>query len=402
MPDILSIILLALVALLIIGPRRLPESIESLWLALTDFRRVQNGQQPLGSLHNARRYWISQKNGVYAGIQILYQVTVHLEELRRRILYILIAFGIGFGLAFAFAQPLLGYIIRPVRIIVPTTQTNVPQNNYIVLQDIQFNTTIVTASGPISGTVTIPTGTILPIGLTNTTPIVSAPTELFSTYIKIALVAGFATALPMILLQVLLFLRGPKFSIATISEKEWMAMRDTLSPEDRAELEKQRHDVYEGLTARETRPMFLMLPLALILFTGGVLFTYFLLLPSALDFLFGLGGSYVQPLPSLADYMDFALSLIFWIGITFELPLIMFFLARFRIVSARKFAQQWRFAVVIITVVAAVITPTVDPLNMALVALPMLALYLLGIIFAWLARPRSDSKTLVQTTTPST
>lgn len=401
MPEIISIVLLALAALLVIGPRRLPESIEALWLALTDFRRVQNGQPPLGSLHNARRYWISQKSSIYAGIQILYQVTVHLEELRRRLFYILIAFGIGFGLSFAFAQPLLGFIIRPVRIIAPTVQTNIPLNNYVVLKDVQFSTTIITASGPVSTTVTIPTGTILPIGLTNTTPIVTGPTELFSTYIKIALIAGFATALPMIMLQLVLFLRGPKFSIASMGKKEWEAMRETLSPEERADLEKQRHDVYEGLTAEETRPMFLMLPLALLLFVGGVLFTYFLLLPSALDFLFSLGGTYVQPLPSLHDYMDFALSLIFWIGLTFELPLIMFFLARFRIVTARKFAQQWRFAVVLITIIAAVITPTVDPLNMALVALPMIALYLLGIAFAWLARPRSDSQSLVQTTTPS-
>ena len=59
MPDIISIVLLAFVALIIIGPRRLPESLEALWLGVTDFQRVQNGLPQLGNLHNARRYWIS-------------------------------------------------------------------------------------------------------------------------------------------------------------------------------------------------------------------------------------------------------------------------------------------------------------------------------------------------------
>src|SRR3546814_12626197 len=81
---------------------------------------------------------LSSDGGSSDLIQILYQVTIHLEELRRRLLYVLVAFGISFGIAFAFAQPLLGYIIRPIRIIAPTVQTNIPVNNYVVLQDIQF------------------------------------------------------------------------------------------------------------------------------------------------------------------------------------------------------------------------------------------------------------------------
>ena len=93
----------------------------------------------------------------------------------------------------------------------------------------------------------------------------------------------------------------------------------------------------------------------------------------------------------MGDYVDFALTLIFWVGITFELPLVMFFLARFNLVSARQFAKQWRYAIVIIAVVAAVITPTVDLFNMTLVALPMLGLYALGILFACRSSPRIQS-----------
>ncbi|MCP6726320.1 twin-arginine translocase subunit TatC, partial [Klebsiella pneumoniae] len=77
-------------------------------------------------------YWISEKNNVYAGIQILYQVTVHLEELRRRILYVVIAFAIGFGIAFAFKEVLLGLIIRPVRIMPAQAVNTVPVQNYVI------------------------------------------------------------------------------------------------------------------------------------------------------------------------------------------------------------------------------------------------------------------------------
>lgn len=391
MPDIISIVLLALVALLVIGPRRLPESIEALWLALTDFRRTQNGQPTLGNLYNARRFWISQKSNIYAGIQILYQVTVHLEELRRRLIFVLIAFGIGFGITFAFAQPLLGFVIRPMRIVQPQTPTSSPVSDYVLTVDIKVDTSVITESGTTTGTVTIPAGTHLPVQLATTTPIVTKPTELFSTYVKIALIAGFALALPMILWQMLLFLRGPKFAYAAMSKQEWEKVRATLGPEELVQAEQQRADVYEGLTAHEVRPMYLLLPAALLLFVGGVAFTYFLILPNALDFLFSLGQDLVQPLPALEDYIDFALGLIFWVGIAFELPLVMFFLARFNIITARQFAQQWRYAVVLIAVAAAVITPTVDIFNMTLVALPMLGLYILGIAFAWLARPSGKS-----------
>jgi Sec-independent protein secretion pathway component TatC len=390
MPEIISIVLLAFVALLVIGPRRLPESLEGLWLAVSDFQRTQRGQPTLGSLHNARRYWISQKNNIYAGIQILYQVTGHLEELRRRLFYVVIAFGIGFGLAFVFAQPLLGFVIRPVRLIEQPTPMNLPVNNWVLMQDVQVNATVTTETGTTNGTVTLPAGTILPVSLTTTTPVVLKPTEIFTTYIKIALIAGFATALPVILWQMLLFLRGPKFRYAEMSLKEWETVRPTLTAEELAEAEKQRQDVYEGLTAHEIRPMWFLLPLALLLFVGGVLFTYFLILPTALDFLFTLAGPTVQALPALEDYVDFALGLIFWVGLAFELPLVMFFLARFKIVTARQFAQQWRYALVLIAIASAVITPTVDVFNMALVALPMVGLYLLGMAFAWFARPRDE------------
>lgn len=383
MPDILSIILLAFVALLIIGPRRLPESLEALWLALTDYQRTQRGEIPLGSLYNARRYWVSEKNSFYALIQVLYRVTEHLEELRRRLFVVVATFAIAFIIAFAFAQTLLGYVLRPIDILnlTPTTTGGVV-NQYVIASPVQIQSQVLTPSGTITATVTIPAGTELPLSLATISPVAFHPTEIFTTYIQIAMLTAFGISLPVILFEVLLFVRGPKNKFAKMNTKEWQLVSTQLSGQELVIAEQSRKDVYEGLTAREMRPLYVLTPLAALFFLSGVLFTYFVILPNALNFLFGLGGDLVQPLPSLDDYISFALSLIFWVGLAFETPLVMYFLARLNIVSAAMMARQWRYAVVIIAVVAAVITPTVDAFNMSLVALPMLGLYIIGLIFA--------------------
>jgi Sec-independent protein secretion pathway component TatC len=379
MPDVLSLILLAFVALLIIGPRRLPQSIEALWLALTDYQRVQRGVQPLNSLDNARRFWTTERSTLYAFIQVLYRVTEHLEELRRRLLVSVVALTIAFLIAFFFAQQLLALIIRPINLLPAKPTNDAPVNNYVLAQDVKVSGTIVTSSGPVSGTITLPAGTTLPLTLSTTTPVALHPTEIFSTYIKIALLASFGLALPILLWEILMFLRGPKYEVAKLSREEWESRRARLSGPELALMEKERADVYQGLTAREMRPLYFLTPLAGLFFIAGVAFTYFIVLQAALDFLFGQGGNLVQALPSLDDYIDFAIALIFWVGLAFETPLVMFFLARLKVISARQFARQWRYAVVLIVVIAAVITPTTDAFNMALVALPMLLLYLIGI-----------------------
>lgn len=382
MAEILTLFLLLLTALLVIGPKRLPEGLEALYLALTDLQRSQRGQPPLGSLHNARIYWASTRSGLFAIIQVLYRVSEHLEELRRRLFLVLLVFAIGFVGAFTFAQPLLGIIIRPINLLNVSAGRQTPVNDYVLARDVAVTTTTVTANGPVSTTVTIPAGSVLPLSQATTTPVVLRPTEIIGAYIQVALIVAFGLALPVIVYELLLFLRGPRYEYARLSKKQWQAVSPTLSPEQRALAELQRVDVYEGLTAREIRPMLFMAPFALLLFFAGITFTYVLILPTALEFLFQLGGSLVQPLPALDDYLGFALALIFWIGLAFETPLIMYFLARFRIISAAQFARQWRYAVVLIAVIAALITPTIDPVNMSLVGVPLLALYVLGILFA--------------------
>ncbi len=385
MPDVLSIFLLLFAGLIIIGPRRLPQSLEALWLAFTDYNRVQRGVPPLGSLHNARLFWASEKNNVFAFIQLLYKVSEHLEELRRRLLVSFLALAVAFLVAFFFAQQLLGLVIRPINSTPFKQVSDSPVNHYVVATDTQFTGLIQTATGPITGTLTIPAGTDLPLALPSPTPVFLHPTELFSTYIKIAGLAAVGLALPILVWQVLMFLRGPKNEVAKLNGRQWKEYKQNLSGELLSIAEKERKDVYQGLTAQEMRPLYFLIPLAGILFLAGVLFTYFFLLPSAVDFLFGLGGSLVQPMPALNDYIGFALALLFWVGISFQTPLVMFFLARFKIISAKQYQRMWQYAIVIILVIAAVVTPTTDPFNMMLLATPMLLLYVLGIGLARLA-----------------
>ena len=88
----------------------------------------------------------------------------------------------------------------------------------------------------------------------------------------------------------------------------------------------------------------------------------------------------------MKDYVNFVTSLIFWIGLSFETPLIMYLLAKLGIVSAQGLLKGWRFALIGIAVIAAVATPTPDPINMVILMVPLLFLYFLGVLLAALAR----------------
>ena len=87
----------------------------------------------------------------------------------------------------------------------------------------------------------------------------------------------------------------------------------------------------------------------------------------------------------ISNYIGFVTNLLFWIGLSFETPLLVFMLAKFHIVSSGMLLKQWRFAVVIIAVMAAMITPTVDPVNMGLLMAPLFAIYMLSVLFAYIA-----------------
>ena len=172
------------------------------------------------------------------------------------------------------------------------------------------------------------------------------PTEAFMTYFQVSLMSGIGLASPVISYQILAF-------------------------------------VLPALTRRETRLLFAFMPLVLIFFCLGVAFGYFITLPFALKYLidFNIGGL-VRPLIRVGDYLGFVTTILFWMGVAFETPIVIFFLAKTRIVNVRRLAAYRKYAILVAFVLAAVITPTPDPLNQALVAIPLWILYEIGILLS--------------------
>lgn len=142
--------------------------------------------------------------------------------------------------------------------------------------------------------------------------------------------------------------------------------------------------VAPGLSRRARLTGFLSIPLVFVFFIGGILFTYYYLLPPAVTFLVNF-----MEIPTLvrpSSYIGFATGLMFWVGLAFEFPLVSYLLAAMGLLPARSLGQNWRIAIVLLAVLAAAITPTVDPLNMLLVWLPLVALYFLSVGTASLAQ----------------
>ncbi len=166
-------------------------------------------------------------------------------------------------------------------------------------------------------------------------------TENIGIFMKVSLLSGFIFAMPFIVYEILAF-------------------------------------VLPGLKSNEKKWLLLIVPLAGTLFAIGVAFTWFVMLPSAVPFLTDFMGitTHVRP----ENYFDFTTRLMFWIGICFELPLILMFLAKLKIVNTKQLANSWRYAIVVIAIVAAAVTPTVDPVNMGLVMAPLTGLYLISLL----------------------
>jgi sec-independent protein translocase protein TatC len=133
-----------------------------------------------------------------------------------------------------------------------------------------------------------------------------------------------------------------------------------------------------GLYKHERKAVTVFIFSSVILFLTGISFGYFIMLPYMLDFLIGFQGSF-RPLISINEYFDFILIVLLGLGIIFELPVLIFFLALFGIVTPKFLWQNLRYAILIIAVVAAIITPTPDALTMLIFMAPMVALYFIGI-----------------------
>jgi sec-independent protein translocase protein TatC len=136
--------------------------------------------------------------------------------------------------------------------------------------------------------------------------------------------------------------------------------------------------IASALKSNEQRLFYVLFPFAILLFLSGVAFAYFVMLPVAIPFLTTFLNFRARP--TLEDYVEFVTSFLLWVGVSFEMPLIILGLAKLKIVNARMLASNWRIALVVIAVISAVITPTPDPINMGIVAAPLIVLYILSII----------------------
>lgn len=171
-------------------------------------------------------------------------------------------------------------------------------------------------------------------------------TEPIGVFMRVALLTGFTIALPYIIFELWLF-------------------------------------VAPGLKKRTRLGSLVTIPVATALFFSGMAFAYFILLPVGIPWLTQVMGIRTEVRPS--SYVQFVTTVLFWIGLAFEFPLIIYFLALVGLVRSKALLDQWRFAVVIIAILAATITPTVDPINMSLVMLPMITLYFISIGLASIA-----------------
>jgi sec-independent protein translocase protein TatC len=142
--------------------------------------------------------------------------------------------------------------------------------------------------------------------------------------------------------------------------------------------------VAPGLSRRARIIGLFAIPLVLILFVGGMLFTFYFLLPQAIPFLLGFMG--IPTLVRPSSYIGFATGIMFWVGLAFEFPLLAYVLAAMGILPAELLRRNWRIAIILLTVLAAAITPTIDPINMLLVLVPLILLYFISVGTASLAQ----------------
>jgi sec-independent protein translocase protein TatC len=176
------------------------------------------------------------------------------------------------------------------------------------------------------------------------------PTEPFNLYLGVALVLGLFAASPFVLYQVWLF----------------------IAP---------------GLYRSEKRYVLPFLVSTVGLFLAGGLFGYKMVYPASLDFLIGYGERF-QPMITIGEYTKLFATIIIALGIMFEMPVLVFFLALMRVITAAWMWRNLRYSVLVIFVLAAIITPTADILNMCLFAAPMMALYAVSIGVAWMVGSR--------------
>ena len=169
------------------------------------------------------------------------------------------------------------------------------------------------------------------------------PAEAFMVYLKIALLAGLVLAAPMVLYQLYSFARP-------------------------------------ALTLREKHYALCTIPIIIVLFLGGMLFSYYFVFPRAVEFFLGFGAERVSPLISMESYLDFMLMLVVPFGFVFNIPVVLMLLVYLKLVSAQTLNKYQKHVILAAFIVAALITPTPDIITQSLLALPMVVLYEVSLV----------------------
>ena len=200
----------------------------------------------------------------------------------------------------------------------------------------------------IFGWLTVPAGGMLSPhqGL----PVYTSPTEILSTTIKLSLTGGVVFAIP-VLVGTIFYLVRPL------------------------------------LKRSERRLVALFLPAIFLCYLAGVSFAYFVMLPVGIAFLLQFGENIAVPTIRISEYLGLVITLIFWLGVIFELPLVMFLLAKLRLISYQRLKRVRKFVPPVALIVSAILTPTMDIVNQLMLAGPIIVLYEVGLSLAWLAQP---------------
>jgi sec-independent protein translocase protein TatC len=180
-------------------------------------------------------------------------------------------------------------------------------------------------------------------------PIITETMEYVSVYFEVALLIGIILAMPVILYEIFMF-------------------------------------VTPALTKKERRWVYPIVVGAFAFFLLGVVFAYSVALEPALNFFLNFGNGVVTPTIKIGNYIDFVTHLVFWTGLFFETPLVMMGLAILGIMTARQYLRLWRYAIVLGFLFAAFVIPAISPLAQTMVAAPIIGLYFVGVLLAWLVR----------------
>lgn len=243
----------------------------------------------------------------------------HIEELRKRLIIMLLTMLVAFLVCFAYWEILLGVMIAPLE----NALKQIPDGGSVIFTDL---------------------------------------TEPLFTAIKVSFFAAFIFSLPVIFWQMWLF----------------------IAP---------------GLYQHEKRLVIPFVFFASTMFVAGAAFAYFVVFPLGFYYLIQFGSTLYQALPKIGEYIGFFTKLMLAFGITFELPVVTFFLAKMGLVTDQSLKAFFRYAIVIIFTLAAILTPP-DVLSQILMALPLILLYGVSILIAKVVNPAQkddDSEQIIET-----